>query len=1429
MLLKFSAVQEFIGSHVSQLLEEKLGTRVVIGKIDIRLPNRVIIDNVMLYDQQHKEMLTSSRLSAAIDLLPLLDGEISISSAQLFGLNADIYKSNAASQLNCQFVIDSLASKDTTSSAPLHLNIASLIIRNGSVRYNQYDQPLRRGKFTPYHIDLSKISSHVMLYKLTDDSLDVMLKRLSFEESSGIKVNNLKAHVKAGTNGISLSQFAFTMPNTSLSSPGIDVRYAMESDTLKRGSLVFDGKLTANHISPSDFTPFLPDELLYSLPVIRFNVTADGTDMVSNATLSLMSVGTEELAVQASADINDLLSEPTGELLFSKLHISEALIASLSRVVNIPDEIKRVGTIEAKGRFKKISARRLAANADFSMSNAGKLSVNAELNGRGIKGNVDTKGLDISCILDDKRFGNIDCNLDVTAMLDERSALSSAKMKGRISDFSFNDYPYRDINIDASYDNNSIAGKLNINDPNIKLNVEGTGNIGKMKSLNARVTLDDFSPKSLHLSNDFGHDVFALQMDADMRGTSIDDALGTIAFNNVMVTNSHEEEKEDKTIRNLTLTAEKDKNGKKILSLASDFADITLSGDILLTKIPMSFLSLVSNELSSVVKKGDVESNSNNFSIDATIRNIDFAKRLVNIPVDFEQSIVIGGYINSQRGKASVRINAPDLNISGTSLAGTDVMLWTPFEGIQASINTNVSDENKNLHLALDCTAKDNVLYSTLTWNNVRSNTFAGKLITHTTFYHSLNGKPAYEVSIPQSHIEVGDSIWTLRSQGIKYEDDKLAVNHFEVGNTVQHVYVNGIASSLPSDTLSAELYNVNVGYIMNLINFHSVEFDGMASGSAMANSLLGDIVAKAHLDVSNFRFQDGRMGTLHVDADYSNETEQIDIDAIADDPNANAETLINGFISPQRNEIDLAIKAENTRMEFMESFCSSFMKDVDLHAKGDVRLHGLLSAINLEGQVVANGAFTLIPTNCRYAMEADTINFVPDDILFPTEPIKDKYGNVAYITGGVHHVNLGRISYDLTATTNKLLAYDFPELDGSTFCGHAVISGDIGIHGRGNELSISADATPLEGSYITYNASSPDAVASQDFITWGSASRKSEKVVTGNHEDGYADSGNDRTNIRMNFMVNMTPAARLHLLMDATTGDYIDLFGNGALRVNYFNKGTFEIFGNYAIEKGTYKMTIQNLLRKDFTFRRGGTIAFGGDPYNASLLLQAQYMLNSVSLADLSMGSSFKSNNVPVNCLMNISGTPGNPKVEFNLDLPSLSSDAKQMVQNVINSEEEMTQQVLYLLAIGRFYSQNNNDNSETERTGQTSLAMQSFLSGTLSQQFNNVMSRIIGNRKWSFGANIAPGNDGFNNAEYEGLLSGRLFNDRLIFNGQFGYRDRISTNTQSFIGDFTLQYLLTRNGMISLKVYNQTNDRYFTRNSLNTQGVGIVFQKEF
>ena len=80
----------------------------------------------------------------------------------------------------------------------------------------------------------------------------------------------------------------------------------------------------------------------------------------------------------------------------------------------------------------------------------------------------------------------------------------------------------------------------------------------------------------------------------------------------------------------------------------------------------------------------------------------------------------------------------------------------------------------------------------------------------------------------------------------------------------------------------------------------------------------------------------------------------------------------------------------------------------------------------------------------------------------------------------------------------------------------------------------------------------------------------------------------------------------------------------------------------------------------------------------------------------------------------------------------------------------------------------------------------------------------------------------------EFEGVLSGQLLNNRLLINGNFGYRDNPMANT-NFVGDFEAEWLVNRSGDIRLKAYNETNDRYYTRTNLTTQGIGIIFKKDF
>lgn len=1426
-LLRVPKVQTMLADTVSNALAEKLGTRVEVKRIDLRLFNRIVIDGLCIYDKQAKQMLRAGRTSATIDLMPLFEGRVSISSAQLFGTSINLYKNTATSPLNCQFVIDSLKSKDTTSAANLNLRIASLIIRNGSIHYDQWDKSITKGIFTPYHIHASQLSSHIILYHLTDKDINFSLNRLSFHEESGIRIKNLTADIKASDNTIVAKNVSLIMPHSKINVPLTHISYAKNGNKIREGSLRVNGKLTAERISPSDFSPFLPILKGATLPTFNLSVTVKGSDSLLNAVLDIASINNGDASISVSATAKDVLTTPKTDVVIRRLALKESLIENISSILSLPKVITYTGDLNAQGRITLAGKDNIAANIKVYTSNIGSISADGTYKNGTVNAKVKAYTLNLAKLTNDKRFGDTSCDLMLNARLNGKK-IGNATAKGDLNLFTYNNYTYHNAKVNLSYATDFINGIFSIQDPNISFNIKGKANIGARKSIFATAEVVDFCPGALRLTQQFGGDRFAFDVKADLKGTNINNLEGFISLNNVSVSNINSD-KGNAYLDNATATISHSSDGNRQITFYSDFATLNVEGQFTPSTLPRSFANILNAYVPALNIGGTHNGEHNDFSFDVNIHNLDFVKRLVDIPVEFNRPIAANGFVNSLYDNCNISITAPDLKISGIQINNTNLELWTTNTSVRSIITSMLQEKNGLVNLSLECEAGNNELHTVASWDNMRNNVFRGRVNVLSRFFPSAEGTPHAQVSIPHSSFEVGDTVWSIHSQGIDYTNSRLSVNRLTVENQHQHLVINGTASKRSNDTITAELKDINIAYILNLVNFHSVEFDGWASGTVHASSVLSSPTAVAELDVKDFRFEQGHLGDLHLDADYKHEHGQINLKGYTP-------TLdLAGNVSPIHNSIDLQMELSKTPLEFMNSFCGSFLHDIDLVGNGDLRLHGPFKGLELEGQIVTDGGITLSSTNCRYTLENDTVIFVPGDIQFKNATLKDCFGNTANIYGGVHHRHLGRISYDIKANTNNLLAYNFPTLPkDEAYCGYARIRGEIGVHGKGNEVNISADCTALPGSFFTYDASSPETIRSQDFITWGSANdaQKERKDTTNiahrSNNMELLDAGNDRTNIRLNFMVNVTPESRLNLIMDKTTGDFVDLYGSGSLHIEYYNKGALDIFGNYGIDHGTYKMTIQNLMRRDFAFQRGGSIVFTGDPYNAILNLQAAYKLNSVSLADLNIGSSFKSNNVPVNCLMDITGTPEKPSISFGLDLPSLSSDARQMVYSVINSGEEMNQQVLYLLAVGRFLSQTN-DNENAQRTKQSTLAMQSFLSGTLSQQLSNILGQVTGNTNWSLGANITPGAEGFNNGVYEGLLSGRMFNNRLLFNGQFGYRDNINTNTQNFIGDFSLQYLLTPNGSFSLKMYNQANDRYFTRSSLNTQGIGIVIQKEF
>ena len=1397
VLLHLPPVQTFLGSTIADALSKKCGTEVNVGKVNLGFFNRIIIDNVRMLDQKGDSMIYATRLSAKVDILPLKDGKISISSAQLFGLNANVYKQDAKSPLNIQFMLDSLASKDTTKHTPLDLHIGSVIIRHGAIAYNQRDVAAQSGVFSTQHIGVRNLSAHIVLNHLTDNDIHLLVKKISLTDKSGLELKNLSFKLDADKQKAKLSNFILELPHSSLQLEDLLASYRTDDKgKLISESLQFEGGIKPSHITLADVACFAPvlhkwnDALLLST---HFSGTS------TSARIHHLNLKTESgsIVLEAKGKANKWDNQLHWNVNIEKLNVSgdgiTHIAQNLGSKVKIPKEVLRLGNIHYQGiaHGKNITGSKASKNNTASTNmiaakgtlrtDVGNVELDLSKNGKQLHAHVNTKSINLGKILDNRKMGTIAANIEAQGTAQHLIA------KGNIGHFMFNKYNFRNIMLNGSYNKGLINGLASIADPNIKLQVEGKYNI-KKKLYDATLYLEHLQPAVL--------------------GVKMAD--------------------KEYTLNDIHVSA-KNEGADSYLDLEAPFADLHVKGRYDYATLVQSMTNMITSKLPTLPGIGKTNKKvHNDFTIQAQITSTDILQRMLGIPLQIAEPVYIDGNLSDNERSVNLYASLPAFAYNGNAYNGGKLQMHTTGDTLKvnAQIQKGLAGEN-GIELHVNAAAADNTLKAMLGYDNHSAKTpIKAALNAEAQFFKADGDISTARIGIQPSVVHIGNKPWQVHPAEITYSKNHLQIEDFAISHKNQKIAINGLATPNKEDSIVAELKDVDVEYIMNLINFHSVDFAGKASGKAIVKSIFNDPDAYAQLDVKDFEFEHGPLGVLHANVNFNKEESQIDIKAVADD-GPEHQTLIDGYVSPKRNYIDLGIETQGTSLKFLESFCGSFMDNIQAWCKGKLNVVGDLSNINLVGDIVANGKMHMKQLGTDYSFKNLRAHAIPDDIQLLGDTIYDRKHNIAIVNGGIHHKHLTRLSYDIDLEAHNFLGYDTHEFGDNTFYGTVYATGQVGIHGKSGETIIDIDAQPEAGSIFVYNVASPEAISDKSFIHWHEIIPQLADSIPTIKEEDDIDFSSD---MRINFLINTNENLTLKLMMDAQSGDCITLNGNGVLRANWFNKGSFDMFGNYVVNHGVYKLTIQNVIKKDFEFMPGGTIAFGGNPYNAPLNLQAKYTVNGVPLSDLSIGRSFSANNIRVDCLMNITGTPQSPKVDFSMDLPTVNTDAKQMIYSIINSQEEMNQQVLYLLAIGRFYAQTNNNQASEDaaQQSQTSLAMQSFLSGTISQQINTVLSNVVKSKNWNFGANISTGDEGFNNAEYEGILSGRLLDNRLLFNGQFGYRDNANA-TQSFIGDFDLRYLIYPNGNLAVRMYNQTNDRYFTRNSLNTQGLGLIMKKDF
>ena len=257
-LLNIPYVQQSISNVATKEIEKLLGTEVSIGNIDMGLLNRIIIQDLILYDRSDNEILNIARFSAKFDIIAILKGKIRINSIQLFGLDAYLNKVDKNADPNFKFIADLFApKKDKKENNFIDLRINSIIIRRSNISYDVFSEPETENKFNKSHIAVKNLSVNISIKALSNDSVNVSLKRISLNERSGFILKKLSLSAVGNTTELRIKDFSLITSNSNISSDNIMLRVDSLNNIKSIVDVNYKGKISAE-ITPSDFSVFLP-------------------------------------------------------------------------------------------------------------------------------------------------------------------------------------------------------------------------------------------------------------------------------------------------------------------------------------------------------------------------------------------------------------------------------------------------------------------------------------------------------------------------------------------------------------------------------------------------------------------------------------------------------------------------------------------------------------------------------------------------------------------------------------------------------------------------------------------------------------------------------------------------------------------------------------------------------------------------------------------------------------------------------------------------------------------------------------------------------------------------------------------------------------------------------------------------------------------
>ncbi len=505
---------------------------------------------------------------------------------------------------------------------------------------------------------------------------------------------------------------------------------------------------------------------------------------------------------------------------------------------------------------------------------------------------------------------------------------------------------------------------------------------------------------------------------------------------------------------------------------------------------------------------------------------------------------------------------------------------------------------------------------------------------------------------------------------------------------------------------------------------------------------------------------------------------------------------------------IDAAVELKEMPMHIANGFIPNQLFGLKGKGDGELDITGTLAKPHVNGEIFLDSCHLYsTPYGIDMRFSNDPVRIEDSRLLLENFEMYANNDNPLNIAGYIDFANISKMYMDVRMKAENYGIIDAKENPRSEAYGKAFVDFIGTMKGYMNNLQMKGKLDILPSTNVAY-------ILRDSPLTTDNQLDELVKFV--NKADTTAENyvaKPDLYGFNMDMNINIISGTHCIAYLNTDHSNYVDVSGNGQLRMTYNPTDHIKLNGRYNLAGGEMKYSLPIIPLKTFNIKDGSYVEFMGDMMNPRLNITA----TEINKAQVDNGSSGDARAVEFECGIVITKTLKNMGLEFTLDAPR---DLNMKTELATMSPEMRGKLAVTMLTTGMYLAEGNT----------STFTMNTALSQFLQSEINNITGNALRTLDLSIGLDNQVDKAGNFHTDYSFKFAKRFLNNRLkvSIGGKVTTGGSMDINRNSSVFDnVELEYRLDDGGQKFLNLYYDNNSYDWLDGNTQEFGGGFIWRR--